>query len=223
MTLQLGSHFVAFIDILGFSNMVRSDCESSEPPRYLQLLYEAHINSISLFNKDLKCELIQFSDSIVFSKPFDFGQLESFLDAIAAWQKSLLLNGLLCRGGVAFGKHFAKDKFLFSKAMIDAYLLESSRARFPRIIISDDLLELAESTIQINLLKLYKEDDGATFINYLRWTKEAEKQELAKAVKKIISEANNRSSSVQEKLRWLTRYADHILGTSFSLPQFVSS
>lgn len=223
MTLQLGSHFVAFIDILGFSNMVRSDCESSEPPRYLQLLYEAHINSISLFNKDLKCELIQFSDSIVFSKPFDFGQLESFLDAIAAWQKSLLLNGLLCRGGVAFGKHFAKDKFLFSKAMIDAYLLESSRARFPRIIVSDDLLELAESTIQINLLKLYKEDDGATFINYLRWTKEAEKQELAKAVKKIISEANNRSSSVQEKLRWLTRYADHILGTSFSLPQFVSS
>lgn len=223
MTLQLGSHFVAFIDILGFSNMVRSDCESSEPPRYLQLLYEAHINSISLFNKDLKCELIQFSDSIVFSKPFDFGQLESFLDAIAAWQKSLLLNGLLCRGGVAFGKHFAKDKFLFSKAMIDAYLLESSRARFPRIIVSDDLLELAESTIQISLLKLYKEDDGATFINYLRWTKEAEKQELAKAVKKIISEANNRSSSVQEKLRWLTRYADHILGTSFSLPQFVSS
>lgn len=221
MALQLGSHFVAFIDILGFSEMVRADCESSESPRYLQLLHNSHIRAIGLFGKDLQAGLIQFSDSIVFSKPFDLSQLESFLDAITKWQKSLLLDGLLCRGGITFGKHFVKDKFLFSKAMIDAYALESSRARFPRIVVSDDLLQLASSTLQIGSLKLYKEDDGATFVNYLRWVDEDDKQKLEKAVENITSGINKLPSSVQEKLRWLTRYADHTLGTSLSPPQFI--
>lgn len=220
MTLQLGSHFVAFIDILGFSEMVRADCESSDPPRYLQLLHDSHIRAIGLFGKDLQAGLIQFSDSIVFSKPFDLGELNGFLDAIALWQKSLLLDGLLCRGGITFGKHFVKDKFLFSKAMIDAYVLESSQARYPRIVVSDDLLQLASSTIPISSLKLHKEDDGATFVDYLRWDSENDRQELAAAVAGITSEAEKLSSGVQEKMRWLTRYADHTLGTSFSPPQF---
>lgn len=220
MTLQLGSHFVAFIDILGFSEMVRADCESSEPPRYLQLLYDSHIRAIGLFGKDLHAGLIQFSDSIVFSNPFNLEQLSEFIDAIAKWQRSLLLDGLLCRGGVTFGKHFVKDKFLFSKAMIDAYDLESSLARFPRIVVSEDLLQLASSKISISSLKLHKEDDGATFVDYLRWDTEEEKEKNIAAIIGINTEADKSSCSIQEKLRWLTRYADHSLGTSFSPSQF---
>lgn len=220
MTLQLGSHFVAFVDILGFSEMVRADCESSDPPRYLRLLHDSHMRAIGLFGKDLQAGLIQFSDSIVFSKPFDLGQLDGFLDALAIWQKSLLLDGLLCRGGVTFGKHFVKDKFLFSKAMIDAYVLESSRARFPRIVVSDDLLQLASSTISISSLRLHREDDGATFIDYLRWDSEEDKNKLIQAINGITTGVAKQSSGVQEKLRWLTRYADHVLGTTISPPQF---
>jgi hypothetical protein len=164
--------------------------------------------------------LIQFSDSIVFSKPFDLKQLAGFLDALAIWQKSLLLDGLLCRGGVTFGKHFVKDKFLFSKAMIDAYILEKSRARFPRIVVSDDLLQLASSTISISSLRLHREDDGATFIDFLRWDSEEDKNKLTQAINGITTGVEKKSSGVQEKLRWLTRYADHVLSTSISPPQF---
>lgn len=221
MTLQLGSHFVAFVDILGFSEMVKADCESSDPPRYLQLLHDSHIRAIGLFGKDLDGGLIQFSDSIVFSKPFDLGQLAGFLDALAIWQKSLLLDGLLCRGGVTFGKHFVKDKFLFSKAMIDAYVLESSKARFPRIVVSDDLLQLAATNVPVTSLGLHREDDGATFVDYLRWDTDDEKDRLMQAVVNITSPAAKYSSGVQEKLRWLTRYADHMLGSTLSPPQFV--
>jgi len=222
MTIQLGNHFVAFIDILGFSEMVRSDCESSEPPRFLQLLYNSHLQAIGLFGKDLQADLIQFSDSIVFSKPFDLSKIEGFVDAIATWQKSLLLNGLLCRGGISFGKHFMKDKFLFSKAMIDAYFIENSLARFPRVVVSNDLLQLTNTTIKINPNKLLKEDDGATFVNYLQWTDETEKNQLKEAVARLTNEVDKLSSSVQEKLRWLTRYADHILGTTLSPSQFTA-
>jgi hypothetical protein len=221
MTLHLGSHFVAFIDILGFSEMVRADCESSDPPRYLQLLHDSHLRAIGLFGRDLEGGLMQFSDSIIFSKPFDFGQLAIFIDAVSSWQKSLLLDGLLCRGGVTFGKHFVKDKFLFSKAMIDAYVLETSQARFPRIVVSNDLIELASAEIPISSLNLCKGDDGAIFVDYLRYTTDAEKETLAKAVIGVTSGAEKLSSSVQEKLRWLTRYADHTLGTTLSPPHFI--
>lgn len=220
MALQLSSHFVAFIDILGFSEMVRSDCESSDPPRYLQLLHASHLRANALFGQDLEAGLIQFSDSIVFSKPFNLGALPGFLDAIAQWQRSLLIDGLLCRGGVTFGKHFVKDKFLFSKAMIDAYFLESANARFPRIIVSEDLLQLASEHVPPNTLKLLREDDGAAFVDYLRCTTEEDKGELRAAVAKITAAEKTLHPSAQEKVRWVARYADHSLGTTLAVPQF---
>jgi hypothetical protein len=220
MALQLSSHFVAFIDILGFSEMVRSDCESSDPPRYLQLLHASHVRAAALFGQDLEAGLIQFSDSIVFSKPFELGALAGFLGAIAQWQRSLLIDGLLCRGGVTFGKHFVKDKFLFSKAMIDAYLLESSHARYPRIIVSEDLLQLVSAHAPPSSLNLRREDDGAAFVNYLHYDTEAERVGLSDAVTKINATAKNLTPSAQEKIRWVTRYADHALGTTLSDPQF---
>ena len=100
MALQLTSHFVAFIDILGFSEMVRSDCESSNSPKYLELLYESHVRAAALLGKDLEAGLIQFSDSIVFSRPFDLLSLGGFISAVATFQRSMLCDGLLCRGAL---------------------------------------------------------------------------------------------------------------------------
>lgn len=220
MPLELQSHFVAFIDILGFSEMVRLDCESSSPPKYLQVLYDSHVRANALFAQDLDAGLIQFSDSIVFSKPFNLEALPGFLKSIGDWQQSLMLNGLLCRGGVAFGKHFVKDKFLFSKAMIEAYFLENSKARFPRIVVSEDLLQLASSTISINQLYLRREDDGAVFVDFLRTDSEDMREKLVTSVSELLKGIEKTNSAVQEKLRWLARYADHALDTKIAVPQF---
>ena len=116
----------------------------------------------------------------------------------------------------------AKMPTMFSKAMIDAYVLESSKARFPRIVVSEDLLQLAITTIPMSSLGLHREDDGATFVGYLRWDTEDEKNLLTQAVVNITSSAAKYSSGVQEKLRWLTRYADHVLGSTLSPPQFIA-
>lgn len=220
MPLELQSHFVAFIDILGFSEMVRLDCESSASPKHLQVLYESHVKASSLFAQDLDAGLIQFSNSIVFSKPFNLDALPGFLKSIGDWQQSLIFNGLLCRGGVAFGKHFVKDKFLFSKAMIDAYRLESAKARFPRIVVSEDLLQLASSVISIDELCLRREDDGAVFVDFLRTDSAETKAKLIASVSELLADIEKASSAVQEKLRWLARYADHSLDTKIAVPQF---
>lgn len=220
MALQLSSHFVAFIDLLGFSEMVRADCESSQGPKFLRLLYDAHLRATSIFGRDLDAGLTQFSDSVVFSRPFDLSALPDFISSIAAWQRSLLMDGLLCRGGIAFGKHFAKERFLFSKALIDAYHLESNKAKYPRIIVSHDLMELAASKVNLSELRVVKEEDGAAFVDYLYTDAQEDVERLAKVVGEIIDNTPSGYASVEEKMRWLARYADHKLGTKLSGPRF---
>jgi hypothetical protein len=222
MPLQLSSHFVAFIDLLGFSEMVRADCESSHAPKFLELLHEAHLRAATIFGKDLDAGLTQFSDSIVLSRPFDLSALSSFIASIAAWQRSLLLDGLLCRGGITFGKHFVKDRFLFSKGLIDAYYLESTQAKFPRIVVSENLLQLAAPTVEVGALKLVREEDGIAFVDYLSIENPEEKAKLTAATQDVITTSPNGVASVQEKMRWLARYADHRLGTTLSVPRFAS-
>lgn len=223
MRLQLTSQFVAFIDLLGFSEMVRVDCESANEPKYLELLHNAHLRASEIFGQDLDAGLIQFSDSIVLSRPFDLDALPTFIASIASWQRGLLRDGLLCRGGVTFGKHFVKDRFLFSKGLIDAYQLESTQAKYPRIVISENLLELASPTVDVSKLALIKEEDGITFIDYLNLgDNTGEKTALEAAAKNVIDTAPRGSTSVQEKMRWLARYADHKLGCTLAGPRFAT-
>ncbi|MCV2216943.1 hypothetical protein [Thauera sp. Sel9] len=222
MPMQLTSHFVAFIDVLGFSDMVRHDCESSDSPKYLDILYKAHNRASLIFGKDLDAGLIQFSDSVVFSRPFDLSEFSGFLSAIAEWQKGLLMDGLLCRGGVTFGKHFVKDRFMFSKGMIEAYQLESLQARYPRIVVSDNLLELANPTIDASKLQILHEEDGLAFVDYLVAKSPDETEALVSRVKALIEGTSTASASVQEKMRWLARYSDFKFESSLSVPPFKS-
>jgi hypothetical protein len=219
MALELKTHFVAFVDLLGFSEMVRSDCESTEPPKYLELLHQAHLRAIALLANDVEAGLIQFSDSVVLSRPFDLAALSGFLKALAHWQKSLLGDGLRCRGAVTFGKHFVNDRFLFSTGLIDAYGIEVSQARYPRIVVSENLLDLATPDVDWAQVAVLREDDGIAFVDYLTFEDNAEKARLANAVAGVLARAPA-TASVQEKARWLAHYADHKLGTQFVGPRF---
>lgn len=200
--------------------MVKSDCESSDNPVFLERLYSAHNKAKQILGQDPDANLIQFSDSIVFSKPYSASSFEDFVSTVATWQRELLMSGLLCRGGITFGKHFVDDKFLFSKAMIDAYHLESQQARYPRILISTDLLQLVKPKVYVNNLPLINEDDGVCFIDYITENSEVPSNALESAVTRILNDTKSSSPSVQEKLRWLARYTDHKLNSNLSRPAF---
>ena len=44
-------------------------------------------------------------------------------------------QGFLCRGGISQVWHYSDDDIIFSKALIDAYLIESKQATHPIIMI----------------------------------------------------------------------------------------
>lgn len=124
---------VAFVDILGFSDMVRSDCENKNG----SLKFFEILKNINLETKEITgCSITQFSDSVIFSLPLEEENYVKMIQILSEYQYKLLCNSIICRGAMAYGKHYTKNDFMFSQALIEAYQLECMEAKYPRIIIS---------------------------------------------------------------------------------------
>jgi hypothetical protein len=205
---------VAFIDILGFSAMVSSDSNSLEP-RHLAKL-QTLIRKVKESSPDL--DLRAFSDSITISVPLKSERIAYLLSSVSALQRMLVSEGVLVRGGVAFGKHFADDSLVYSEALINAYILERDKARFPRILVDPNLIDwyfhnIETSTSDAKKVKqlLLTDRDNQIFLNYLNH--ECIQQHLSTLEKYNIEDA---TPSVLEKIQWLGQYHNFIAESTSS-------
>lgn len=165
--IEYEKRLVAFIDILGFRELVK---KSEHNPAILENLYQA-INylknwekpdswnlstieieedaqkkGVSLFTINDKSNCTCFSDSIVVSvrvADSDINAIFSTLVAnISLFGANIIQNGILIRGAITIGNLIHKDNgIIIGQGLIDAYNLESKLACFPRIIISDNLIK----------------------------------------------------------------------------------
>jgi len=201
--------FVAFIDLLGFSSMVKSDLEApSGNEMFMTKLYKVHEQTGALAkDKEIPVDIVQFSDSIVLATEFNKESFHDFLMIIAEYQLGLFSEGILARGGISYGKHFYKDGFMFSSGLIEAYSLESTIAKYPRIIVSSDLVELIYPGKVYNPeIPLIRESGELFFVDYLE-SANAEFVELQ--MNEIIIKLKNNESSIRDKYIWLIEYACH--------------
>lgn len=222
MAVEYKQHFVAFLDVLGFKEMVSDDLQHDSNKNLLKL-YKCHIGAASIFN-DPSYTITQFSDSIVISKPYDIHAFADFVTHVAEYQRLLLDEELLCRGGVAVNKHFSNGTFTFSAGLILAYQVESTAARYPRVVISPEVIALVfpEGIQQANYLM--EEDDGLWFIDYIGLTKNKRKVKMRSAVTNIVRNlTSNAIPSIREKGLWLASYSDAVLQTNLRQPKFRSA
>jgi hypothetical protein len=148
--------FVAFIDVLGFKDMIEEDNGSGKyleivknavekGTRLLKQRQEDSNHSYRFWYEEFKVK--SFSDCFCFSIPLEFNNgekdykqnLVAFYGWIKVFYNELLNQGFLCRGGISQGWHYSDDDIIFSKALIDAYLIESKRATHPIIMIDEKL------------------------------------------------------------------------------------
>jgi hypothetical protein len=221
--IRFANHFVAFIDVLGFAEMVRHDTEAGDGRRlFVEKLYEVNqefASRAATLGEEFR--ITQFSDSIVVSHPFVLERAPGFFRAVSGFQVELLKRELLCRGGVTYGKHFSSASFMFSDAMISAYRIESTQARYPRIVVSTDLVDLLGDKKCGVAELLVREDDGAAFIDYLKLMDPSDRGAIVEIVEQMVRRSGPKDSpSVQEKIRWLAQYADLTIGTTLSSPRF---
>jgi hypothetical protein len=132
--------YVAFVDILGFSNIVR---ESVASPEQAKKLIE-RLRNIRNISKELIADKVvehddfmaqSFSDCIVLSENATPTGLFHLLFGVTGLCSRLLIDGMFTRGGIAKGKLHHSDEIVFGPAMLEAYRLESSLARHPRVLV----------------------------------------------------------------------------------------
>ena len=137
-------YYVAFIDILGFSNLVK--CSEKKHKLFQSIL--------KVLREFKRLERLQgepppdahsysFSDNIIiFSKPTPYGLC--WLLGLAGNICARLLTfeeGFLTRGGIVRGKLYCEEsgRLVFGRGFIDAYKLENKVADYPRVVVSNEM------------------------------------------------------------------------------------
>jgi hypothetical protein len=123
------NRFVAFIDIMGFKNMV-STLPHNEIYSMMKRI-DARIKSAESMNWDKKdLQLIKtttYSDSIMlYSKDDSLISIEHLVASVAALTHDLFIEGIPHKGGIAFGLMTldTENSIFFGQPLIDAYLLQ---------------------------------------------------------------------------------------------------
>ena len=156
----VSNHFLIWIDILGYKN--NADCpfgETYNPESlkrvnsYLQKIADAYEFAIDLYKnamgEDPKIRI--FSDNILlYCKLYqDHTDLKNIIKLmLVASGIQWVMTGaskILVRGAATIGLFYSNDRFVYGPALIEAYKLETEASIYPRILISDNLLEYLEA------------------------------------------------------------------------------
>ncbi|MCM1161012.1 MAG: hypothetical protein NC412_07295 [Roseburia sp.] len=215
---------IAFIDILGFKTKVDDSLISKTVARKLHTALK-RILQIKLDNEDLSSvlemksygvEITTFSDSAVISYPADDidGLFYLLLDLVHL-QLELASYDVLLRGGITIGDLYHDGSIVYGPAMNEAYLLESKKAKYPRIIADvHNINDFIKQQVKLgkadhydveDILNLLKQDrDGKYFVDMLRQDRELsntgdEYFQWLKSLRTVIVEGLNRYASPQMK------------------------
>lgn len=129
---------VAFLDILGFKNLVKT----GKVQEILAVTTDLKERFITLEKLGKPIELSVFSDSIFLSDRinddgFSVVRLINYVRHIAA---GLFWKGILCRGGILIDQVYHKNPIAFGPALIKAHDMENKIAVYPRILAEPDVI-----------------------------------------------------------------------------------
>lgn len=184
----------AFVDILGFKEIVLRSAKKSEPDLIgrihsaldigkddLARVYIAELRLDSTGPDDFDDRFHTFSDCIIISVKPDPLEIGLLVYTIFKVCRRLLQAGFISRGGVSIGDLFHRtdaDKsgapMVFGPAFLDAYALESTHAEGARVILQKTLvkkiMEFKRDNPTARLTKFFTAhikiaDDGPSFID----------------------------------------------------------
>lgn len=161
------SRIVAFIDILGTSEILKHG-DKTQLDQYIdgiEGLYSKIRDQVPIEN------LKMFSDNIlIYTDGTTQENIESLLESVAMIQLYLIQEfNLFIRGGVVSGvlNHIPKDAddFIVGSAIVDAHHIESHVAIYPRVVVSNDILQIYDPISKT--IPIVKDDWDQPFIDYL--------------------------------------------------------
>lgn len=197
--MEYENRITAFIDILGFKDILSKTVNKNglDNKEEIDKLARAYNSIRSVWDLDssnensniitktdkAKKKITTFSDCIVVSFPAE-KKSEIFYTLLEIkWMiLRLVSQNILCRGAVSYGKLIHTETMLFGPALVEAYILESKAANYPRIILDRNIIELAgnapsdihtpEQEMKYVESLLEKDLDGMYYIDYFEKAQE---------------------------------------------------
>lgn len=136
---------LGIVDILGFSQFIQTEKDNA-PKKIIEI-----INDSIFINKFALPENIQYkmlSDTfIVYSDVITAKNVYYVICALENFRVRLLENGFLCRGALVKNKNYIHNDVIISEALVDAHKIESSVAKYPRIIVDMSVIDIIKPQI----------------------------------------------------------------------------
>jgi len=166
----------------------------------------SNVNSLGTY--DIKI----FSDNILIAQKVADGKLSNQIISMVNLAGSIQLNalvqfGFLSRGGMSIGELSIDSTVVWGKGLIDAYKIENSLANYPRIILSNQLINAYDSCTQkeLNLYAFIKEDfDCLWFVDFLMAAPNITLiPQISERLRAIVDPYHKESDKLKQKINWL--------------------
>ncbi len=238
-TNKYSTHYVAFLDVLGFKDMINNEKFDQIFAIFVRLQVKndfkmAFRKAVDYSATDNKSMLLQqynlfiseldfyvMSDSIAVSIPASsIIALQVLLDACLFIQQLLynFKSPVLLRGAVTVGDYYVDGRVAFGKALVDAYVYSETYCKYPRIIVSGDIAKKHMNEIKDYLRSatiIQDETDKYYYIDCIGEHLGGLQQDDIKVVnfrKYFEDELDNYPSpSIREKYLWVMREVERVM------------
>ena len=166
--------FVAFLDVLGFKQMIRSQ-NRIKVNKYFGIVNSA-IEYLNTIPSKSEIGSIVISDSVILTVPCSgdreekINKLRQLCIAVGLIQQNLAVEGIWLRGAISCGDTYfsSSENQIVGPAYIDAYLLEEQLAINPRVILDSKLIPKLDYDNSSKLINdINKSDLGG--LEYSNW------------------------------------------------------
>jgi hypothetical protein len=183
-SLHYEERLVAFIDVLGFADLVLASGDNTQALEKVGKLAATNKLFDAFFAKLMdRAKTAFFSDSFVIS--MDPTEIIYLVREIGFLARYLILLGLPCRGAISCGALHHEGRIVVGPALVRAYKMEKSAAKYPRVILDAAAMEcwraeFAAEPAHADCVTLVKTDqEGMSYLdlfnpgwaaNFIPWT-----------------------------------------------------
>lgn len=222
--LRYDRSFIAHTDILGFGALIKT-VSPGEISKILRVFKEAHrgwkFDEALPKGERRSRRFVNFSDLCIITNRLthpsarpDFIVFFELFSLARAQEVLLRVHKVILRGGVTIGMSRTSRGLVYGPGIIEAYKLESETAKYPRIVVSqtvvdemDRFMKGVHRPVSVKPL-LTKDTDGVLFLDYLGLVKQLHPTDMARvlAVHRRFAEKGLQTlPEHREKYDWLMR------------------
>jgi hypothetical protein len=217
---------IAFLDVLGWRKLVERSVNDEILRQHMTLNINM-VRNMTVGNKysieqrpeNTPTQIIQFSDSIVISSDSTTEGVQGLLFQVQFLIGSFFLPSFFIRGGITKGQLLHRDSIIFGPALIRAYDLESTIARYPRVIIDPEQMDFFSTIVNTGgfnqILDFVNHDDDISFVNILKPHPSGGKgaafhmESAHRMISRLLTTENQNEQmepNVKSKINWFINY-----------------